>query len=287
MEQIIEYFNNISSAHRSIILFGGLTLFMLIETGIPLFKFDFNRWKHLGLNLFFTFTTILVNFLMAFILINTSIWVTDNAFGIIHWISSFRSEPNVWISLIVGMLIMDFISAWFAHWASHKVRWMWRFHIIHHSDMNIDASSANRHHPGESVIRFSFTVLAVLLVGAPIWLVMLYQACSAFLSQFNHSNIKMPKWLDDTLMWVICTPNMHRVHHHYRQPYSDSNYGNIFSFWDRIFKTFKRVKNQKLRYGLDTHPEVHEVTNVISLLKIPFQTYRPEIRYADDENLED
>jgi len=281
MEQLINYFDTISSTHRSMILFGGLTLFMLIETGIPLFKFDFSRWKHLGLNLFFTFTTIIVNFLMAFVLINASIWVTAEGFGMINWLS-----PNIWISFIGGMMLMDFFGAWLAHWTSHNVKWMWRFHIIHHTDMNIDASSANRHHPGESVIRFSFTVLAVLIVGAPIWLVMIYQASSAFLSQFNHSNIKMPKALDSFLMWIICTPNMHRVHHHYRQPYSDSNFGNIFSFWDRIFQTFKRVDNNHLKYGLDTHLDTGQVNNIWSLLKIPFQSYRPEIKYVDEENLE-
>ncbi len=264
------------------ILFGGLTLFMLIETGIPFFRFKFDRWKHLGLNLFFTFTTILVNFIFAFVLINSSIYVSDNQIGLLQ----MMGLPLVGF-LIVGMLFMDFISAWLAHWTSHKLKWFWQFHIIHHSDMHIDASSANRHHPGESIVRFIFTLLAVIILGAPVWLVMIYQAMSAFVSQFNHSNIKLPKLMDDTLMSVICTPNMHRVHHHYRQPYSDSNYGNIFSFWDRIFGTFKRVDNAKLVYGLDTHQDVNEVTNVVELLKVPFRKYRPPIDYSVEEYLED
>lgn len=280
MENIIQYFEGISSAHRSLILFGGLTLFLIIESGLPLFQFKNNKWKHLGLNLFFTFTTILVNFLLAFLLISSCFYVTQNNYGLLNLL-----ELPLFVDALVGLMLMDFISAWLAHFVFHKTKWFWQFHIIHHTDKTVDASTANRHHPGESVLRFCFTCLAVWLVGAPVWMLMVYQAASAFLSQFNHSNIKMPKFLDDLLMLVFCTPNMHRVHHHYRQPYSDSNYGNIFSFWDRIFGTFQKVDNKKLTYGLDTHMEEDEVDNIWSLLKIPFSGYRPEIKYGKEEKI--
>ena len=136
---------------------------------------------------------------------------------------------------------------------------MWRFHLIHHSDTHIDTTSANRHHPGESVFRLFFTVIAVGIIGAPIWLVMMYQSASVVLSQFNHANIRLPLWLDKTLSWVIVSPNMHKVHHHYVQPYTDSNYGNIFSIWDRIFGTYTTLAPEKITYGIDTHmlPEVN------------------------------
>ena len=120
----------------------------------------------------------------------------------------------------------------------HKIKVLWRFHLIHHTDAHVDTTTANRHHPGESVIRFVFTTLAVLVVGAPMWMVMLYQSMSVVLSQFNHANIGLPGWLDRGLSWFIVTPDMHHVHHHYIQPYTDSNYGNIFAFWDRLFGTF-------------------------------------------------
>jgi len=278
MDQIIQYFENISSGHRSLILFGGLTLFLLLESGVPLFQFKNSKWKHLGLNLFFTFTTILVNFVLAFLLISSCVYVTNNDIGLLNLF-----DLPLGIYAFSGILLMDLISAWLAHFVFHKTKWLWQFHIIHHTDTTVDASTANRHHPGESVLRFGFTCLAVWIVGAPVWMLMIYQAMSAFLSQFNHSNIKMPKFLDDILMLVICTPNMHRVHHHYRQPYSDSNYGNIFSFWDRMFGTFKKVDNKHLKYGLDTHMNDPEVGNIWALLKIPFAGYRPEIEYENEE----
>jgi len=127
--------------------------------------------------------------------------------------------------------------------------------------------------------------MAVVVVGAPVWMVMLYQALSVTLAQFNHSNLNMPKWLDTAVSWLIVTPDMHRVHHHYRQPYSDSNYGNIFSIWDKIFQTYQKVDNKKLVYGLDTYMEKENVNNVGYLLKAPFAGYREHIQYAEEEKL--
>jgi sterol desaturase/sphingolipid hydroxylase (fatty acid hydroxylase superfamily) len=174
-------------------------------------------------------------------------------------------------------LVLDLIGAWFIHWTEHKVRWMWRFHLVHHTDTHVDTTTANRHHPGESVFRFVFTTMAVFIAGAPMWMVMMYQALSVAVSQINHANIQLPAKVDRLLSWVLVTPNMHHVHHHYVLPYTDSNYGNIFSVWDRLFGTFMTLEPNKLTYGVDTHmkPEENEVLS--SLLKIPFDRYRPPV----------
>jgi sterol desaturase/sphingolipid hydroxylase (fatty acid hydroxylase superfamily) len=173
-------------------------------------------------------------------------------------------------------MVMDLVSSWFIHWLEHQVKWMWKFHIIHHTDTQVDTSTANRHHPGESVFRAVFTFLAVLITGAPIWLVYLYQFLSVLFSQFNHANIALPDWLDNMMSWIIVSPNMHKVHHHYVQPLTDTNYGNIFSIWDRIFGTFVHVEDvKKLRYGIDTHLKEEDNCGVEKLMKIPFEVYRP------------
>lgn len=280
MENVVTYFQDIPSSHRSIILFGGLFLFLLLENAAPLFRFKNNKWSHGLKNIFFTFTTIIVNFAMAFILVKAATYVTEAVFGVLNWLNL----STLW-KLVVGLLLMDFVSSWLVHWIEHHVKWMWQFHLVHHSDQHVDATTANRHHPGESVIRFAFTTLGVLIIGAPLWLVFLYQSMSVVLTQFNHSNTKMPEWLDSTLSWVICTPNMHRVHHHYRQPYSDMNYGNIFSFWDRIFGTYVKVDNSKLIYGVDTHMSQSESSDIVTMLKMPFGKYRSHIEYETPEKL--
>lgn len=280
MDTIIDYFSDIPSLHRTIILVGGLTIFWLIESAIPLFKFNYRKWEHAKVNIFFTVTTIVVNFSMAFILVKTSDYVTSHKIGLLHVL-----DLPIWAFMIIGILLMDLIGAWFIHWLEHKVKWMWKFHLIHHTDQQIDTTSANRHHPGESVFRFVFTTLAVILIGAPMWMVFMYQTMSVVLTQFNHSNIQMPKWLDNALGILFCTPNIHRIHHHYRQPYTDTNYGNIFSIWDRIFGTYVMIDNSKLVYGVDTHMDAKEVTNITTILKMPFMPYREAIPYDKEENL--
>ncbi|MEO1654585.1 MAG: sterol desaturase family protein, partial [Bacteroidota bacterium] len=263
LDAIINYFSEMPSAHRSAVLIGGLTIFFLIENAAPLFTWKYNKTGQIATNIFLTVTTVIVNFFMAFILVFTSEWVVANQFGIIQWLAL-----PLWAQLVFGLLLLDLISAWLAHYVEHHVKWMWQFHLIHHSDQHVNTTTANRHHPGESVIRFTFTCMGVLIVGAPMWLIFLYQSLSVALSQFNHSNVSMPKWLDYALVTVICTPNMHRVHHHFRQPYSDSNYGNIFSFWDRMFGTYQYVDNKKLVYGVDTYMDPKEASDLMSLLKI-------------------
>jgi sterol desaturase/sphingolipid hydroxylase (fatty acid hydroxylase superfamily) len=160
---------------------------------------------------------------------------------------------------------------------------MWRFHLVHHTDTHVDTTSANRHHPGESVFRFAFTALAILVVGAPFWLVMLYQALSAALSQFNHANIQLPIGLDRAISWVIVSPDMHKVHHHYMLPHTDTNFGNIFAIWDRLFGTFSTINRSELIYGIDTHLDKDEHSNIGNLLKIPFQTYRAPTNTKDNQ----
>lgn len=273
MDTIVNYFSTIPTAHRTFILVGGIAFFWIIESAVPLFQFGYNKWKHAGTNIFFTITTILVNFPLAFILLKSADWAQETQFGILNWLPTMPT----WLFAIVGMLLLDLIGAYFVHWTEHKVRWMWRFHLIHHTDTNIDTTSANRHHPGESVFRFLFTTLGVVVAGAPMWLVFMYQSFSVLLSQFNHANTYIPKWLDNALSWVIVTPDMHHVHHHYVLPYTDSNYGNIFSIWDRLFGTFMTLDRDKLVYGIDTYMDEKENAHIPPLLKIPFQEYRKPV----------
>lgn len=267
------YFESIPSKDRSLILAGGIAFFWLMETAFPLFKFSYKKWKHAGINVFFTFTTIIVNFALAFLLLLISRWTQDNHWGLLSYIDSI---PLVLYAL-VGLMGLDLVSAYFIHWLEHKVRFMWRFHLIHHTDVHVDTTTANRHHPGESIFRFIFTSLAVFILGAPIWLIMLYQALSVVLSQFNHANISLPERLDKFLSLALVTPNMHHVHHHYVLPQTDTNYGNIFSIWDRIFGTFSYMKQEDITYGIDTHLDESEHSKITKMLKIPFESYRKPV----------
>ncbi|MGO4818154.1 sterol desaturase family protein [Flavobacterium sp. W22_SRS_FP1] len=270
MNEIAAYFSTIPSSHRSLILVSGIAVFWLIENAFPLFNLKYKKWQHASINIFLTLTTIVVNFALAFILLQSADWAFDNQFGILQWLP----QMSLWLYALVGLLLLDLIGAYLVHLVEHKIKLLWRFHLIHHTDVWVDTTSANRHHPGESLIRFAFTTLGVLIVGSPMWLVFLYQTLSVIATQFNHANIDLPKKWDTVLSYFIVSPNMHKVHHHYKLPYTDSNYGNIFSIWDRMFGTFKTLPKEDIIYGVDTHMKLEEHNQLQNLLKIPFQKHR-------------
>ena len=270
MHELINYFENISSLHRSIILVGGITLFWSIESIIPLFNFNYKKFKHAIPNFFFTLTTIIVNFSLAFILLLVSDWVTENNYGLLN----YGQFLPLSLYIIFGVLFLDLIGAYLPHYVQHKVKFLWKIHLVHHSDHKVDTTTANRHHPFESVVRYLFTLLGVALLGANMGLVFLYQSLSVVLSQFNHANINISPKIDKFLSFFIVTPNMHKVHHHYVMPYTDSNYGNIFSFWDRLFGTFKSLNPSKIIYGVDTFFNEKENESIKSLLLRPFEESR-------------
>lgn len=270
MDNLIEFFQEVPTWFRASLLIGGLVVFWILEGILPLFSFQYKKVKHAGLNLFLTFCTMLIGFGLAGALLWASNYTSSNEIGLLYLI-----ELPLWAQVIIGVLLMDMIGAYFIHWLEHRVKWMWKFHLVHHSDTTVDVTTGLRHHPGETVFRIFFTIVAVVIIGAPMGIVMLYQSLSVLFAHITHANINMPRGLDRALSYVFITPLMHKVHHHYTQPLTDTNYGNIFSFWDRIFGTFAQVDDTRsLKYGIDTHMTPEENSRLGNLLAIPFQKYR-------------
>lgn len=270
MENILDFFATIPSSYRTALLVGGLVLFWAIEGVLPMYKFKYNKIKHAGINMFFTLTTVVINFGLAFLLVKTSDYVAQNQFGLMYLI-----DLPLWVQVVIGLMVLDLIGAYTIHFIEHKVKWMWGFHLIHHSDTNVDVTSGLRHHPGESVFRFIFTTMAVIIAGAPMGVIMLYQSLSVIFTHLTHANVSVFGKLDKPLSMIFVTPNMHKVHHHYLLPWTDTNFGNIFSIWDRIFGTFVYVDDMaQVKYGIDTHMEAKEHENLGRLLAIPFEKYR-------------
>jgi len=269
MSDPLTFFETVPSSTRSILLVSGLGLFLSLEAIVPLFRMDYNKVKHAGINLTFTLITLIINLLGASMIVAAVEFGQSNQVGLLNWIML-----PIWAYVIVGLVVFDLVGAWFIHWLEHRVRWMWRLHLIHHTDTNVDVTTGLRHHPGENIFRLFFTTLAVLVTGASFGLVMLYQTISAFFAALTHANIQVPSWLDKPLSWIFVTPHFHKIHHHYMLPQTDTNFGNIFSIWDHIFSTATQMELSELTYGIDTHMSPEEHLNIINLLKIPFQEYR-------------
>ncbi|MEP2023525.1 MAG: sterol desaturase family protein [Reichenbachiella sp.] len=280
MEDFLDFFTNIPIWFRATILIGGLMFFWVLEGLIPLYHFQYKKVSHAGINLFFTLTTMIIGFGMASLLLLASDTVSTNEFGLLYIV-----DLPLWLQVVAGVLFMDLIGAYFIHFVEHKVKWMWKFHLVHHTDTTIDVTSGLRHHPGETVFRILFTIMAVIIIGAPMGVIMLYQSLSILFAHLTHANSSFfGKW-DKAMSYVFVTPNMHKVHHHYTQPWTDTNYGNIFSIWDRVFGTFQYVDDmEKVKYGIDTHMKSEENAELGNLLAIPFQKYRvpPESKFGSE-----
>jgi len=127
-----------------------------------------------------------------------------------------------------------------------------------------------RHHPGDSILRGLFFMLLIFVSGAPMYAVMIYQTLLVLATAFTHANMRLPAGLDKAISFVMISPNMHKVHHHWKQPYTDSNYGAVFSIWDRLLGTYSKLDVGQIRYGLDKHYPNDQDENFLRLLKKPF-----------------
>jgi sterol desaturase/sphingolipid hydroxylase (fatty acid hydroxylase superfamily) len=150
---------------------------------------------------------------------------------------------------ILSFLILD-LAIWAEHLANHKIPLLWRIHRMHHSDTGFDVTTALRFHPLEIVISMLWKAFVVILIGAPVLSVLLFEIVLNGSSMFNHANARLPGRLDAVLRLVLVTPDMHRVHHSSSRPETDSNYGFNFPFWDRLFSTY-RARPERGHEGME------------------------------------
>ncbi len=269
-DKIIQHFSTLEQRplERMGFLVCGLLFFWIIEGSIPLLKLNYkkNKLRHAGVNFSFTIMHLIIHTFLAILIVQISDWCKAQQFGLVYWFNLGKLG-----AIIVSFLVLDFFGGWLVHITQHKVPLLWRFHVIHHADNNIDVTSGLRHHPMESVLRGVFFFMGIVLSGAPMNAVMIFQTLLIFATAFTHANIALPKWLDATISFVLVSPNMHKVHHHYKQPYTDSNYGAILSIWDRCLGTYLHLDHQQIKYGLDRYYPNEKDEDFVRLLKAPFK----------------
>lgn len=267
---IITYFSTLDERplERMAFLTGGMLLFWILEGAIPLLTLRFRktRARHAAVNFGLTIIHLVIHTFLAIIIIRLSDWCAANQFGVVYWL-----HAGVAGTILLTILIVDFFGGWTVHIIEHKLRPLWIFHVVHHADTSVDVTTGLRHHPVESVVRGVFFFIGIVVSGAPMYAVMIYQTVLVFFTAFEHANIRLPKWLDTGMSFVFISPNMHKVHHHWKQPYTDSNYGAIFSIWDRLLGTYRHLEPDQLRYGIDKDFPEEKDENFGQLLKNPFQ----------------
>jgi sterol desaturase/sphingolipid hydroxylase (fatty acid hydroxylase superfamily) len=146
-------------------------------------------------------------------------------------------RPDTWTGgwfILFDLLLLDCWIYWW-HRVNHVFPVLWRFHEVHHLDETLDASSALRFHFGEVLLSSLVRAAVVILLNIPFTSVVLFEVVVAVSAIFQHSNLRLPTWLERPLSWLIVTPSIHWVHHHAIRRDTDSNYAAILSVWDRIF----------------------------------------------------
>ena len=249
-------------------LVGGLLIFWMIEGAIPLLRLSYKKTKlrHAAVNFSFTVIHLAIHTVLAILIVLLSDWCKENQFGLVYW-----TKANILGATVISFLALDFFGGWLAHITEHKVYFLWKFHVVHHADNNVDVTTGLRHHPIESILRGLFFFIGIFVSGAPMYAVMIFQTVLVLSAAFTHANIGMPRWIDLPLSYLFVSPNMHKVHHHWQQPYTDSNYGAVLSIWDRLFGTFKSLDPNRIRYGLDRYYPNEKDEDFMMLMRKPFQ----------------
>lgn len=264
MEEFLNFFADMPSWQRLVWIIACLSLSWGFEALFPLKRLTYKKWKHAGVNFVFLTTTMLINLVFGLATVGVFNWLEINEFGIL-----FLTKLPIWVELIIAVLILELFAQYIVHYLLHKNKWMWKLHMVHHSDKNVDATTGTRHHPGDFILRETFALIGVLVLGAPVAFYMFYRFCTVFFTYLTHANISLPHWLDKGLSYVFITPNVHKFHHHYERPWTDTNFGNITSIWDRLFGTFVYDDPQKIKYGLDVL-EGKDDEDIAYQFKVPF-----------------
>jgi len=181
-------------------------------------------------------------------------------------------HPPPWLAVLTGILVLDLV-IYLQHVAFHRVPLLWRLHIVHHTDLDIDVSTGLRFHLIEIVLSMVIKLASVVALGPPPIAVLVFEIILNGSSMFNHGNIYIPLRIDRFLRWLIVTPDMHRLHHSVIIRERNSNYGFYLPWWDRLFRTYRDQPakgHDAMRIGVAWHMDPSRLS-LPRLLSMPFR----------------
>jgi sterol desaturase/sphingolipid hydroxylase (fatty acid hydroxylase superfamily) len=228
--------------------------------------------------------------LLRFLLLPVMVWLALQNEKL-HVGLNYLYDLPVWLEAIIAFLVIDFANyVW--HILNHKLPVLWRFHIVHHTDLDLDVTTAIRFHFGELIGSVFFRGAFVLLSGASPLVVLIYEIVFEAATQFHHSNLKLPLKAERIINIIFVTPRMHGIHHSIVKKETDSNYSVIFSFWDRLGTTLQlNILQNEVITGVAAYRNSRELTPGF-LFTMPFKKIkqirdleRPEKHYTNDKNI--
>ena len=251
------------------ILIGLFIILFIVETKFQLRKRVQSRWKRMFINFIvslpaFALLRILFIPAMVWLAVQNQSWQVG---------LSYLFDAPIANKAIISFLLLDY-SNYIWHILLHKLPILWRFHLVHHTDLDLDITTAFRFHFGEMIGSVIFRGAAIIVIGASPLIVLIYEIAFEAATQFHHSNTKLPFRFEKVLNYLIVTPRMHGIHHSIIKRETDSNYSIIFSFWDRIHKTVRlNIHQNEIVTGVPHYADESELT-IGNLLKMPFTKIR-------------
>jgi sterol desaturase/sphingolipid hydroxylase (fatty acid hydroxylase superfamily) len=231
------------------------------------------RWqRHIALSLL---SKVIIRIIFPFLAVTTAFIAQNKGIGY------FNKNPlPLWLEIICSMMFLDLVM-YLQHRMMHRLSLFWRVHRVHHIDRHLDLSTGLRFHPIEEILTMGFKLLAVSFMGAPVVAVLFYEILLNAMTMFVHMNIHLSSKTDRLLRWLIITPNMHRIHHSDYLKETNSNYGFILSFWDRLFGSYTPMSitgEFKISIGLEDFrdPKFQTFEN---MLLVPFNLKRLKVRH--------
>jgi len=176
---------------------------------------------------------VFVNLISPVLAIGMAVKSNEGGWGLLNNI-----EISSWLEIIISVVALDFV-IYIQHVLFHSVPTLWRLHMVHHSDLDIDVTTGLRFHPIEIVISLAIKIAAVVVIGPHVMAVLIFEIVLNATSMFNHANLRLPLGLDRILRLIVVTPDMHRVHHSVVIRETNSNFGFNLPWWDRLFGTYK------------------------------------------------
>ena len=241
MDSILTLIKSIDTDYLFVILLAVLfTIEQILEKGDTIKQ----NSVHLFHSVLLQAGYIALNIALAFIFVLVFDWVSANNIGMFN-----QFEIPYILKIAIGILALDFVGYW-THRFNHKWHLFWRLHRVHHSDTKMDSSTSFRAHPLDVILDNASVLLGGILFGLDINIIVLRWILYMPLFVVHHTSYTFPKWVDDFFGTIFVTPNLHKIHHHQDQEFTDSNYGNVFIFWDKLFGTYKELPVEAIKYGL-------------------------------------
>lgn len=221
---------------RILIFLGLFLLFFVLEIIAPKRALTSSKKKRWTNNL----AILVVNSLVLRVLfpsatVGFAILASNNQWGLLN-LNLFSAVP-LWMKCVIAIVFLDFV-IWLQHFLFHRIPILWRVHRVHHADVDIDLSTGLRFHPLEIVLSMLIKAAAIFLIGIPALSALIFEVVLNATSMFNHSNIRLTQKLDNKLRILVVTPDMHRVHHSWLKPETNSNFGFNLPVWDKLFGTY-------------------------------------------------